>query len=57
MTLRKSETVLRLMVGLALGFGFVGFATQGRAAQHPTVAHIETVAQVELAQLPADQGL
>jgi hypothetical protein len=36
MTLRKSESVLRLLVGLALGFGFIGFATHSRAdvAQH-----------------------
>jgi hypothetical protein len=33
MTLRKSESVLRLLVGLALGFGFVGFATHSGATQ------------------------
>lgn len=27
MTLRKSETVLRLLIAVALGIGFVGFAT------------------------------
>jgi hypothetical protein len=27
MTLRKSETLLRALVALALGIGFVGFAT------------------------------
>lgn len=32
MTLRKSESVLRLLVGLALGYGFVGFATHGSAS-------------------------
>ncbi len=42
MTLRQSETVLRLIVGLALGFGFLGFATHGRAVQLPgaTASHV-----------------
>lgn len=34
MSLRTSENVLRMLVGLALGFGFLGFATQGRAVMH-----------------------
>lgn len=32
MTLRKSESVLRLLVGLALGYGFLGFATHGSSS-------------------------
>lgn len=32
MTLRKSEAMLRLLVGLALGFGFIGFATHGNVS-------------------------
>lgn len=46
MTLRKSETVLRLMVALALGFGFLGFATHSPTVQADQMAH------VELTQLP-----
>jgi hypothetical protein len=48
MNLDKSETVLRLIVALALGLGFVGFATHGRDLQHGHVAH------VDMAQLPGD---
>lgn len=36
MTLRRSEAVLRLLMGLALGFGFLGFAM--RSASHATHA-------------------
>jgi hypothetical protein len=45
MTLRKSEAVLRLLVGLALGFGFVGFATHSRAEgeQRHQVSEPQTV--------------
>ncbi len=32
MTLRKSETLLRALVALALGIGFVGFATHAHTA-------------------------
>lgn len=32
MTLRKSEAILRLLVGLALAFGFIGFATHGNVS-------------------------
>ena len=28
-SLRRSETILRLLIALALGVGFVGFATHG----------------------------
>jgi len=52
MTMRKSATVLRVMVGLALSFGFVGFATHSQAPRQDPVAHAE-VAPVELAQLPS----
>jgi hypothetical protein len=45
MTLRKSEAVLRMLVALALGFGFVGFATHGHTA------HAEPT---ELAELHAE---
>ena len=40
MTLRQSETVLRLLVGLALGFGFLGFATHSRAEHAFQSAHL-----------------
>ncbi|HEY6878910.1 MAG TPA: hypothetical protein VI299_12860 [Polyangiales bacterium] len=32
MTLRQSETLLRALVALALGIGFVGFATHSHTA-------------------------
>ena len=32
MTLRKSETVLRFIIAVALGIGFVGFATHSHGA-------------------------
>lgn len=51
MTLRKSATVLRVFVGLALGFGFLGFATHGLAPHH------DPVATVQLAQLPTTAEL
>lgn len=38
MTLRKSEAVMRMLVALALGIGFIGFATNSRAA-HAEVPH------------------
>jgi hypothetical protein len=38
MTLRKSETILRLLIGLALGAGFVGFATHSHPASAATAA-------------------
>jgi len=41
MTLEKSETVLRLIVALALGIGFVGFATHSSAVQQGQVANVE----------------
>jgi hypothetical protein len=34
MSFRRSETVLRLLIALAFGVGFVGFATRGHAATH-----------------------
>jgi hypothetical protein len=34
MSLTRSETVLRLLVGLALGLGFLGFATRSHAAEN-----------------------
>ncbi|MDB4971825.1 MAG: hypothetical protein JWN48_166 [Myxococcaceae bacterium] len=34
MTLRRSETLFRLVIGLALALGFVGFATHSQVAQH-----------------------
>jgi hypothetical protein len=49
MTLRTSATVLRAIVGLALAFGFLGFATHSHA---PHIAEAAPVAHVELAQLP-----
>ena len=30
-SLKRSETILRLLIALAFGIGFVGFATHGRA--------------------------
>jgi hypothetical protein len=51
MTLRKSSTVLRVLVGLALSFGFLGFAT------HSHAPHQDPVANVQLAQLPTTAEL
>jgi hypothetical protein len=34
MTLRKSATVLRLIIAVALGIGFVGFVTHSHGAVH-----------------------
>ncbi len=49
MTLRQSETMLRLMVGLALAFGFIGFATHGQAAH---AAHLAGTTAAPVAALP-----
>lgn len=49
MTLRQSDTLLRALVALALGFGFVGFATHSHtvrdahAAVGPEASALETV--------------
>lgn len=45
-TRRQSEPLLRLLVGLALGFGFVGFATQQHAQQGVAGAFTASVASV-----------
>jgi hypothetical protein len=49
MTLRQSETLLRALVALALGIGFVGFAT------HPHGSHTAPAA-VEVAATPIVDG-
>jgi hypothetical protein len=53
MTLRQSETLLRALVALALGLGFVGFATHTHAA-HGTVS--PAAANVEVAATPVVGG-
>ena len=35
MSLRRSESVCRLLIGISLALGFVGFATCSRAEHHP----------------------
>ncbi len=45
MTLRHSETLLRALVALALGLGFIGFATHARSANAPD-GHEATNVQV-----------
>lgn len=49
MYLRTSATVLRAIVGLALGFGFLGFATHSQA---PHTVEVAPAAPIELAGLP-----
>jgi hypothetical protein len=51
MTLRQSETLLRAVVALALGFGFVGFATQSHSVAPST--HVAISAPVETAAVAA----
>lgn len=49
MTLRKSETVLRLIIAVALGIGFVGFATHSHVGVQTSDLGTPT-AQVSAAQ-------
>jgi hypothetical protein len=52
MTLRQSETLLRALVALALGLGFVGFATHARGA-HQARSSVSTEAtSLEVAATP-----
>jgi hypothetical protein len=51
MTLRRSESLLRLLVGLALGFGFLGFATHSRA-EAPSLVRLQTEAELQRPKLP-----
>jgi hypothetical protein len=51
MTLRKSSTVLRVLVGLALSFGFLGFATHSHALQRGPSAHVQLAQQSTTAEL------
>lgn len=53
MLLRRSESVLRLLIGLALGFGFLGFATQSRAEDNPnTWIRPQAASQLERMRAP-----
>lgn len=49
MTLRQSETMLRALVALALGIGFVGFATRShspRSVLQTAAAAVTPIADV-----------
>lgn len=52
MTLRQSETVLRLMIGIALGFGFIGFATTQSRAQPGALVRLQTEAELQRPKAP-----
>ena len=54
MLLRRSGSVLRLMIGLALGFGFLGFATTSRAEDNEN-AWIRPQSDAELEQVRAPE--
>jgi hypothetical protein len=53
MTLRQSETLLRALVALSLGFGFVGFATHTHSA-HSALS--PAAANVQVAATPVADG-
>lgn len=48
---RRSEAIFRLLIALALGVGFVGFATRGHAAIHSELLQVEV--GVEQAHSPS----
>jgi len=56
MLLRRSGSVLRLMIGLALGFGFLGFATQSRAEENEST-WIRPQSEAELEQVQAPEWI
>lgn len=51
MTLRQSETLLRALVALALGLGFVGFATHTHGTH---ASHTQQATSLQVAASPAD---
>jgi len=61
MTLRRSEAILRLLIGLALAVGFVGFATHSHSIpqQHAsdTPALVAPAAPSIVASGPVQLGL
>jgi hypothetical protein len=52
MTLRQSETLLRALVALALGVGFVGFATHTHGAHAAPTALSPAAAPLDSAATP-----
>ena len=53
MSLRRSESVCRLLIGISLAVGFVGFATHSRAEPHAE----KLVVAAECATTHADDAL